>query len=94
MYIEMSIPIAGDQYSRTAIPVCFPKQIGDGSFVCDSVGWDVPADLEAWVNVYDPTLGRRIATTVFVNDQRVTRVRVTGSDELGDFHFDARGTIH
>src|SRR5262245_21455416 len=69
MYIEMSIPIAGENTGRTNILLCFPTQTPDGSFVCDSVGWDVPVNLEAWVNVYDPTLGRHIASAVFVNGQ-------------------------
>jgi hypothetical protein len=94
MWIQMSIPIAGEQSGRSDIPICFPTQSGDGSFVCDSLNWDVPVDDDAWVNVRDPLLGRNVATNVFVNGQRVTRIRSTGVEETGDFRVDADGRIH
>ena len=94
MWIEMSIPIAGEQSGRSNIPICFPQLVADGAFVCDAPGWDVPVDDDAWVNVNDPLLGRQVATNVFVNGQRVTRVRSAGTNETGDFRFDAAGRIY
>jgi hypothetical protein len=93
MWIEMSIPISGEPSGRSSIPICFPQESADGSFSCDSVNWDVPVDDDAWVNVKDPIVARMVATNVFVNGQRVTRVRTAGADEIGDFRFDAAGRI-
>jgi hypothetical protein len=90
----MSIPVSGEQSGRSSIPICFPKQSADGAFVCDSVNWDVPVDDDCWVNVRDPLLERNVATNVFVNGQRVTRIRSTGVEEIGDFRVDAGGRIH
>ena len=94
MWIEMSIPIAGEQSGRSKIPICFPTQAADGSFVCDGLNWDVPVNDDCWVNVRDPLLGRTVATDVFVNGQRITRIRTAGTDEIGDFRVDTNGTIH
>jgi hypothetical protein len=94
MWIEMSIPIAGEQSGRSNIPICFPQPSSDGAFVCDSVNWDVPVDDDAWVNVNDVAVGRLVATNVFVNGQRVTRVRAAGVTEIGDFRVDATGRVY
>ena len=94
MWIQMSIPVAGEVSGRSNIPICFPVQGDDGSFVCDSLNWDLPVDDDCWINVRDPLLNRNVATRVFVNGQRVTRVRSTGVEEIGDFRVDARGRIY
>lgn len=93
MWIQMSIPVAGEQSGRSTIPICFPQEAAEGSFVCDGLNWDVPIDDDAWVNVKDPVVGRMVATTVFVNGQRVTRIRLNGAEETGDFRFDGAGTL-
>ena len=90
----MSIPVSGEQSGRSTIPICFPTETADGSFVCESLNWDVPIDDDCWVNVRDPVVGRNVATNVFVNGQRVTRIRNTGVEEIGDFRVSANGTIH
>ncbi len=94
MWIEMSIPIAGEQSGRSNIPICFPQPTSDGAFVCDSPNWDVPVDDDAWVNVNDTGVGRLVATSVFVNGQRVTRVRAAGAAEIGDFRIDGTGRVY
>jgi hypothetical protein len=92
MRIDMSIPFPNEQSGRSNIRFCLPEPAGDQVFVCDNVGWDVPANHESWVMVIDPAVGR-VARSVFVNGQRVQRIDVTSENETGRFRFDASGRL-
>jgi hypothetical protein len=94
MLLQMSIPIAGEQSGRSNIPFCFPEPSGENTFVCGNLNWDVPINEECWVQVSDPLLGRAVATSIFLNGQRLQRVDVLpNGTEFGRFRVTSVGHV-
>lgn len=88
MLINVSLP------EHKAIPFCEPIQQTATSFVCSGLTWELSVGEEAVISVNDPALNRGVATNVFVNGTRVSRIEMlSNGNELGRFHLTSSGRI-
>lgn len=87
--INVSIP------STKRIPFCFPEDRCGGMFVCEVLNESPEVGEDCSVFVNDPRLANTsVATSVFINNQRVTRVEKTpNGNELGRFRLYASGRL-
>jgi hypothetical protein len=82
MLINVSLPA-----SKT-IPFCLPVQQTTTTFVCNDLNLEIKAGEEAVIWVNDPALNRGVATTLFVNGTRISRIEVlSNGNELGRFRL-------
>ena len=88
MLINVSLP------EHKTIPFCFPVQQSSSIYVCDGLSWELSAGEEAAIFVGDPALNRQVATSVFVNGIRITRVvAFSNGGEVGYFHLSGSGGL-
>lgn len=98
--LQFYSPIPGDPQNRTSISSCVLEPRGNNMFGCfDGLTWEVPADEQCSIQVYDPAVTTNefhmVATAVFVNDQRLRRVEVfTNGVEIARFRVTSRGEIY
>lgn len=86
LHISVSIP------SSRRIPVCFPEAESGDVFVCRILNWTTDTGEECSVQVNDPAVGRAVATTVYINGSRVSRIeRLPNGTEFGRFRLTATG---
>jgi hypothetical protein len=88
MLINVSLP------EHKTIPFCLPVQQTATSFVCSGLNWELSPGEEAVIFVNDPALNRVVATNVFVNSTRISRIEtLSNGNELGRFHMTSSGRI-
>lgn len=86
LHISVNIP------SSRQIPVCLPEAESGDVFVCRSLNWTTGPGEECSVQVNDPAVGRAVATTVYINGSRVSRIdRLPNGTEFGRFRLTATG---
>ena len=86
--INVSLP------EHKTIPFCLPVQQTATSFVCSGLNWELSRGEEAVIFVNDPALNRVVATNVFVNGTRISRIEtLSNGNELGRFHMTSSGRI-
>ena len=78
-----------------SIPFCIPVRQTATSFVCSGLSWELSAGEQAAISVVDPALNnRQVATTLFVNGTRITRISIAPNGfEVGAFHMSASGGL-
>ena len=88
MLINVSLP------ASKAIPFCQPVQQTTTTFICNDLNWEITAGEEAVIWVDDPALNRGVATTLFVNGTRISRIEVLSTgNELGRFRLSDLSTF-
>ena len=86
MLINVSLP-----ESKT-IPFCTPVQQTTTSFVCTDLNWEIRKGEEASIWINDPVLNRGVATALFVNGTRISRVELlSNGNEIGRFRLSDSG---
>jgi hypothetical protein len=88
MLINVDLP------EHKAIPFCEPVQQSATSFVCNGLSWELSSGEEAAIFVNDPAVNRQVATTLFVNGTRISRIEVfSNGSEIGRFRLSSSGGI-
>jgi hypothetical protein len=97
--LQMYSPIPGDPRNRTYIISCLLEPRGNNLFSCpENVTREVPVNEDCSIQVYDPAVTTNefhmVATSVFVNNQRVPRVEVFSNGvEIARFRVTPGGQI-